>query len=78
VEIVMQNREYELAIHVRRDGATSLASPLNGMMDGRIEESMTSEMKICLSKRRKNQIVFEGTGVHAAVEVAGAVKTIMT
>jgi hypothetical protein len=39
---------------------------------------MTSEMKICLSKRRINQIVYEGKGVHAAVEVAGAVKTIMT
>jgi hypothetical protein len=78
VEIIMQNREYELAIDISRDGATSLASPMNGMMDGRIEESMTSEMKICLSKRRINQIVYEGKGVHAAVEVAGAVKTIMT
>jgi hypothetical protein len=63
---------------VYRDGTTALASPIMGMMDGRIEESMTSAMEVQLTHRHSRKIVFEGRGNHAAVEVAGDVGQIMT
>jgi hypothetical protein len=78
VQVVLQNRKHELVIQVERDGATSLASPLNGLMDGRIEESMTSKMNIQLTERSNGRLLFEGKGNHAAVEVAGKVESIMT
>jgi hypothetical protein len=77
VQVVLQNRKHELVIHVERDGATSLASPMNGMMEGRIEESMTSKMNIQLTERRKGLLLYEGNGNHAAVEVAGNAEIIM-
>ena len=46
-------------------------------MEGRIEESMTSAMSIQLIQRNTRGVIYEGVGNHAAVEVAGAVSTIM-
>ena len=77
VQVVLQNRQHELVVHVERDRATSLASPINGMMEGRIEESMTSKMNIQLTERRKGLLLYEGNGNHAAVEVAGNAEIIM-
>ena len=77
VQVVLQNRQHELVVHVERDRATSLASPINGMMEGRIEESMTSKMNIQLTERRKGLLLYEGKGNHAAVEVAGNAEMIM-
>jgi hypothetical protein len=77
VEIVLQNWRHELLIQVQRDGVTSLASPVNGLMEGRIEESMTSVMSIQLIQRSTRKVIYEGIGNHTAVEVAGAVSTIM-
>jgi hypothetical protein len=78
VQIVLQNKKHELVIHVERDGATSLASPINGLMEGRIEESMTSSMNIQLTQCNNGHLIFEGSGNHAAVEVAGKVASIMS
>ncbi|MEN9951024.1 MAG: hypothetical protein RLY85_1776 [Bacteroidota bacterium] len=78
VELVLENPWYTMQIAVDRDGTTALASPIMGMMDGRIEESMTSAMRVQLTHRQSRKIVFEGQGNHAAVEVAGEVDRIMT
>jgi hypothetical protein len=78
VELVLENPRYTLQIAVDRDGTTALASPIMGMMDGRIEESMTSAMWVQLTHRQARKKVFEGQGNHAAVEVAGEVDRIMT
>jgi tocopherol cyclase len=71
VELRIANKDYLLGIEVTRDSATSLASPIRGFMDGRIEESMTSTIEVSLTDARTGQEVFRDRGRNAAVEVAG-------
>jgi tocopherol cyclase len=59
VENLLSNRKYELSILAHRDHATALASPLQGMMDGRIEESMTSSVEVTLSNLKTKSVIFQ-------------------
>ena len=76
VELVLENKKHRLEIFAKRDGATSLASPIQGLMDGRIEESMTSEINIQLYDKVAKSNLFSGTGKHTALEVAGNISEI--
>jgi tocopherol cyclase len=71
VELSLANKDYILGIEVERDSATALASPIQGFMDGRIEESMTSTIEVSLSDARTGQELFRDRGRNASVEVAG-------
>ena len=77
VSIVMKNNKHELSIFAHRDQATSLASPINGLMDGRIEESMSSIVEIELIETNTRKLVFSDKGYHAGLEVAGDIKRIL-
>jgi tocopherol cyclase len=77
VALEMENLNYRLDIIAHRDHATSLASPILGMMDGRIEESMTSIIDVSLFNKKTNKILFEGKGKHAGLEVAGNIEEII-
>ncbi len=77
VELVMENRKHRLEISVQRSDSTELASPILGFMDGRIAESMTSSVKVKLTNRRSNEILFEDIGRNTALEVAGVIEEIM-
>ena len=77
VEIVMKNPRYQLEVLAHRDHATALASPILGLMDGRIEESMSATMDVQLTERKSKKIVFSGTGRNAGLEVAGKIEQIM-
>ena len=76
VEIIIENRRYRIEITVSRDSATALASPLKGHMEGKIEESMTSGIEVCLTDRYSGQSIFSGHGRNVAVDVAGKVEEI--
>jgi len=71
VELVMQNKMYEITIVAHRDHATSLASPILGLMEGRIEESMSARIDVKLTDLRNNKVIFQDTGRNAGLEVAG-------
>lgn len=73
VKVIMENRLYSLHIDARREHATTLAAPILGMMDGRIEESMSSEIHVILTEKRSGKTLFDDTGRHAAIEVAGKI-----
>ena len=77
VELVMENRNYRLEIFARRDDATALASPIMGLMDGKIEESMCSEIEIRLIDKKAKTILLEDTGRNAALEVAGNIEELI-
>lgn len=76
VELVLENKQHRLSIIVHRDAATSLASPIQGLMDGRIEESMTSSMEVLLTDKKTGQVVLNDTGRNAGLEVAGRIEEI--
>jgi len=77
VELVLERKDYLLGIDVKRDKATSLASPMQGFMNGRIDESMTSEMKVKLTDKKSGRIIFNDRGINAGLDVAGDIGTIM-
>jgi len=77
LELVLENRQHHLSIHVRREAATGLASPIQGMMDGRIEESMTSSLEVLLTDKKTGQVVLNDTGRNAGLEVAGRIEEIV-
>jgi len=77
VEIVLENKNHLLEILAIRDGATTLASPINGFMNGRIEESMTSSITVMLTDKKNNTVLLSDTGHNAGLEVAGNIQEIM-
>jgi len=78
VELVLENRKNQLSIIAIRKEATSLAAPIMGLMDGRIEESMTSSLEVLLTERQTGHVILQDTGFHAGLEVAGKISSILT
>ncbi|WP_167611485.1 tocopherol cyclase family protein [Maribellus sediminis] len=77
VMLLMENKQYRLKVMAHRDNATELASPIAGIMEGRISESMTSELTISLSERSNGKSLFHDTGRNAALEIAGKIDEII-
>ncbi len=77
VDIVLRNKKYTLELHAKRDHATALASPISGMMDGRIEESMTAEIHFSLTETQTRNTIVQDYSHRAAIEVAGNVDSIL-
>jgi len=77
LEIVLENNNYLLEIIVDRDKATALASPILGLMDGRIEESMTAKTKVRLFDKKIRTELLNDQGRNTGVEVAGNINEIM-
>jgi len=76
VELVMENGNHRLEIFAHREAATSLASPIAGFMDGRIEESMTAKIQVKLTDKKAKKVLLEDTGRNAGLEVAGKIDDI--
>tara|TARA_B100000963_G_scaffold95400_1_gene82184 strand:- start:203 stop:1195 length:993 start_codon:yes stop_codon:yes gene_type:complete len=77
VKITMQSRLYELKIKAMREKATTLAAPVSGFMDGRIDESMKARIKVKLINKKSNKIILNDTGTSAGIEVAGDYKKLV-
>jgi len=77
IELTLANKKYRLEIMVLRDAATSLASPIRGFMDGRIEESMSSKIEATVTDIKTGRVIFRDRGRNAAVEVAGNIIEIL-
>jgi len=77
VELILENSKYRLEIKANRHETTELASPILGFMDGRIHESMTSEINVLLFNKKTQKIVFQDTGRNAGLEVAGKINEII-
>ena len=77
VELVVENKQHQFSIMVSREAATGLASPIQGMMDGRIEESMTSSLEVLLTDKKTGQVILNDTGRNGGLEVAGEISEIV-
>ena len=51
--------------------ATTLAAPISGFMDGRIDESMKARIKVKLIDKKSNKTILNDIGESAGIEVAG-------
>lgn len=77
MELVMENKQYKLEILAHRDHATALASPILGLMDGRIEESMTARTAVRLFDKKNRVDLLNDIGRNTGLEVAGKIEEIM-
>ena len=71
VEIIIENPKYILKILVNRSKTASLAAPIQGFMDAKIDESMTSQVQVKLIEKKTKKTLFEDIGKNAGCEVAG-------
>lgn len=76
VEIVIEKKSLRLHVIADRQEGTQLASPIQGFMDGRVEESMTSQIYIHLLDKKTGKSIFEDKGSNAGIEVAGKIDEI--
>ena len=60
-----------IKILVYRSKTASLAAPIQGFMDAKIDESMTSKIEVKLYNKKTTKIIFEDIGKNAGCEVAG-------
>jgi len=77
VELIIQNKNFRIDIRVLREEATALASPILGMMDGRIEESMNAKVEVKLIDRKSGKSIFNDVGRNGGLEVAGKIEEII-
>jgi tocopherol cyclase len=77
VELVMQNKKYTLEVMTLREASTPLASPILGLMDGRIEESMNARVEVILSDRQSGITILNDVGRNGGLEVAGKIEEII-
>jgi tocopherol cyclase len=77
VELVMQNKNFTLEIRTLREPSTALASPILGLMDGRIEESMNARIEVNLTDRKTGKTILNDVGRNAGLEVAGKIEEII-
>lgn len=75
LEIRFKNPRTELRIYAEQAAGTALVSPLGGEMTGKIQESLQATLKVELWEN--GQRIFEGTGRHAGLEVAGDVDVLL-
>jgi len=77
VNLKYSNPKHELTIKALRKESTELASPINGFMDGRIEESMEAEIHVKLIEKKTGKVLLDDVGLNAGLEVAGNIDELL-
>ena len=76
--IHVKDKRYKLEIEAEKSQGVHLPSPVEGSMTGRILESIDAKIHVKLSKIRKGkmEILFEGMGRNAGLDIGGKVEEI--
>lgn len=76
VHLGFKDKTHRLEVIARKGATGELISPLSGNMAGKVNESMQATVDIRFFK--KEQLLFEGTGRNAGLELAGEVDELLT
>ncbi len=76
VKIIIEKKSVRLEVIAERREGTQLAAPIQGFMDGRVEESMTSRISIHLVNKKTGKSIFRDKGTSSGIEVAGKIDEI--
>lgn len=70
IQILVEDKKYSLYFEVSKKGieSISLKAPQEGIMSGRIAESINSEIKLKLFDKKKRNIIIDDLGVNAGFE----------
>ncbi len=69
VRLEFRKGEMHLSVKALKGPTASLRSPIAGQMTGKVNESLQAHLELTLSKG--NQVIWDGTGTSAGLEVAG-------
>ncbi|HMO38792.1 MAG TPA: tocopherol cyclase family protein [Saprospiraceae bacterium] len=76
VQLAFKDRRYRLNIGAHKAEGGELLSPLSGNMTGKVNESMQATISVQFFDGE--QLLFEGTGRNAGLEVAGPAQELLT
>ncbi len=76
VHLSFRDRRYRLEVSGEQAPGAQLVSPITGEMTGKVNESMQGVLHVRFFE--KDQLVFEGTGRNAGLEIAGEVSELLT
>jgi hypothetical protein len=73
VTFTVQNKKFFIEVQAQRASGASLRSPVEGLMTGRIIESLDSTIYLRFYSKEKSRkaMIFEGTGRNAGLEIVG-------
>jgi hypothetical protein len=73
VTFTVHNKKFAIEVDAHRAPGASLRSPVEGLMTGRIIESLDSSihLKFYSTKKSRRDLIFEGTGRNAGLEIVG-------
>jgi len=74
----LQSRKYQLEVQATRAEGGLLLGPERADMHMRVDETLKSSIQARLTERTSKQVIFEGTGRNAALEVVGDLSMIVT
>ena len=76
VLLSFRDRRHRIEIEGRQGPGAALRSPITGEMTGKVNESMQGNLTVRFFENE--QLIFEGTGRNAGLEVAGEVAELLT
>ncbi|MFN0276527.1 MAG: tocopherol cyclase family protein [Chitinophagales bacterium] len=77
VSVTLEDKKFILNVYATRPPGAELVSPILGLMDGRVHESMVSEITVQLREKQSGKTIFEDVGKHAGIEVAGNINELL-
>ncbi len=77
VELELSDAHYLLKVSAIRSDGGELVSPVQGLMAGRVNETMSARIQVRLS-RLSGELIFEGEGRNAGLEVAGPYQELLS
>ncbi|MFN3939842.1 MAG: tocopherol cyclase family protein, partial [Chitinophagales bacterium] len=77
VNVELADKRLHLKVTAQKAEGAELVSPILGLMNGRVKESMDATMYVILKDRKTGNILFAQTGVHAGLEIAGNISEIL-
>lgn len=76
VHLSFKDRKFRLEISAKKSSGGNLISPVSGNMVGKVNESLQATIKVAFYKGK--ELLFEGIGRNAGLEVAGPVEELLT
>jgi hypothetical protein len=74
IELRMRNGKYNLELRAEIHETTPLLSPIKGLMEGKVNESMTSNLHVTVTEKRTGAVILDEIGRNAAVDKGGEIK----
>lgn len=76
IYLIFKRKNIVIKVHGKKKKGAELISPTQGSMTGKLEESIQSEIFICVTQSGK--VIYEGLGTSAGLEVGGPYEELLT